>query len=273
MKVVTLVENTVGKEGLEAQHGISLYIETKKHKVLVDVGADGLFLRNAKKLGVDISQVDTVVITHGHSDHGGGMKYFLQENSKAKVYIRDNALVPHYTKLFAIPIQVGLDSKDYESKQVIQTGELHTIDDELTLFSNVSERELYSSSNHNLYAKESGKIVKDEFSHEQNLLISCNGKQYLIGGCGHSGAVNILERAVKLSGCNIDVMITGLHIMRNLFIKGPGEEFNVELAKRLKQYPTQFYTLHCTGKPAYEQMKQVMGDQMKYLSTGDQIQL
>lgn len=273
MKVVTLVENTVGKEGLEAQHGICLYIETRRHKLLVDVGPNDLFLRNAKKLGIDISQVDTVIITHGHSDHGGGMKYFLKENHTAKVYLREHALEPHYSKLFKIPFQVGLKKEDYDSDQVIKTGEFYTIDEEITLFSKVAARELYSSSNNNLYAKENGKLVQDDFRHEQNVIIHCDGKKYLIAGCGHSGVVNILERAMKLSDSQMDVMITGMHIMNNLFIKGPGEKFNLQLAKRLKEYQTKFYTLHCTGKVAYGQMKQVMGDQISYLPTGDEIEI
>lgn len=269
LKIVTLVENTVGKEGLHAQHGMSLYIETKRHKLLVDVGASDIFLRNAEKLGIDLSQVDTVIITHGHDDHGGGIKHFIKVNQTAKIYIRENALEPHYTKVFGIPFRVGLKPKDYESSQVIKTGEVYRIDDELTLFSKVAGVKLWPSSNDNLYRKEQGKLVQDNFTHEQNLIIDCEGKKYLIGGCGHSGAVNILDRAIQLSNCPMDYMISGFHVMQNLFIKGPGEEFNLKVARQLKEYPTQCYTLHCTGKPAYEQMKRVMKEQIGYLATGD----
>lgn len=269
MKVVTLVENTVGKEGLQGQHGICLYIETTKHKLLVDVGATDLFLKNAQKLGIDISLVDTVVITHGHDDHGGGIKHFRKVNQHAKIYIRENALQPHYTKVLGIPFSVGLQAKDYEGSQVIKTGEICRIDDELILFSKVAHKVLFSSSNNNLYMKLDGRLLKDDFSHEQNIIISCEGKKYLIGGCGHSGAVNILERAKQLCECDMDVMITGMHIMKNLFIHGPGQVFNIELANRLKQYSTMFYTLHCTGKAAYEDMKSVMKEQIGYLATGD----
>ena len=273
MKVVTLLENTTSRKDLKAEHGICLYIETDKHKLLIDVGPDGTFLKNAKKLGIDISKVDTVIITHGHSDHGGGIQDFLKVNHTAKIYIRDNALLPHYTKVLGMTVSVGLKVQDYTGSQIVQTGETYEIDDELLLFSRVTERELYSCANNNLYMKVNGKMQLDDFSHEQSVIIRCDGKQYLIGGCGHCGAVNIMERAVKLTGKPMDVMITGLHIMKNLLIKGPGEAFNRELAARLRKYDTKFYTLHCTGKAAYEHMKSEMGEQMKYLSTGDSIEI
>jgi 7,8-dihydropterin-6-yl-methyl-4-(beta-D-ribofuranosyl)aminobenzene 5'-phosphate synthase len=71
MLIKTLVENTAISKDFGSEHGLSLYIETKKHKILFDVGASGLFLQNAKRLGVNIVDVDFLVISHGHCDHGG----------------------------------------------------------------------------------------------------------------------------------------------------------------------------------------------------------
>ena len=81
MKIVTLLENTAGDAGLCAAHGLSLYIETPKHKILFDMGPDARFLDNAKKLGVDLSAVDIAVLSHGHYDHGGGLRAFCEINS------------------------------------------------------------------------------------------------------------------------------------------------------------------------------------------------
>ena len=96
MIITTLVENMViPNSNLKGQHGLSLYIETPKHKLLFDVGADDLFLTNAQEMGIDLSKVDTLIISHGHYDHGGGILSFLKINDHAKIYIHGQAFKPH----------------------------------------------------------------------------------------------------------------------------------------------------------------------------------
>ena len=73
MKITVLCENTSCREGIDFEHGLSLFIETKEKNILFDMGASELFARNAQKLGVDISSADIAVISHGHYDHGGGL--------------------------------------------------------------------------------------------------------------------------------------------------------------------------------------------------------
>lgn len=75
MKITALVENQSNCE-LKAVHGLSLYIETAKHKLLFDLGPDDTLFENAEKRGIDLGRVDTVVISHGHSDHGGPLGSF-----------------------------------------------------------------------------------------------------------------------------------------------------------------------------------------------------
>lgn len=71
-KITTLAENSVYGKGLQGEHGLSLLVEAGEHKVLFDTGASDLFLRNARLLGFDLSDVEYVVLSHGHRDHTGG---------------------------------------------------------------------------------------------------------------------------------------------------------------------------------------------------------
>jgi 7,8-dihydropterin-6-yl-methyl-4-(beta-D-ribofuranosyl)aminobenzene 5'-phosphate synthase len=83
MKISVLCENTTKKENILSEHGLSLFIETEKHKILFDMGQSDAFLKNAKTLGIDLSTVDIAILSHGHYDHGGGLRAFLEYNEKA----------------------------------------------------------------------------------------------------------------------------------------------------------------------------------------------
>ena len=87
MKIISLVENRT-KSDCKAKHGLSLYIETKTHKILFDLGSDDTLFDNAVRRNIDLSKVDTVIISHGHFDHGGALKKFLEVNSFAKIYVQ-----------------------------------------------------------------------------------------------------------------------------------------------------------------------------------------
>lgn len=87
MKATVLVDN-ISNESLKGEWGLSIFIEYEDKNILLDTGASNLFIINAKKLGLDISNVDFALLSHAHYDHADGMKYFFCENKKAKFYIR-----------------------------------------------------------------------------------------------------------------------------------------------------------------------------------------
>ena len=93
MKIVNLIENTEGCSGCASEHGLSFYIETVKHKLLVDTGATDTFIRNAEILGVDLAAVDTVILSHGHYDHGGGLPAFVKIEFKCENIHKDDVLL------------------------------------------------------------------------------------------------------------------------------------------------------------------------------------
>ena len=92
MRWTVLVDNRTNDPVLETEHGLSLLLETECHRVLLDTGASDMFIRNAERLGRDLSGVDYVFISHGHSDHAGGLKHLIAINNKAKVIVSPDAI-------------------------------------------------------------------------------------------------------------------------------------------------------------------------------------
>lgn len=273
VRIVTLVENTTSATNYQCKHGLCLYIETVKHKILFDLGQDNLFVENARKMNIDISEIDIVIISHGHKDHGGALKHFLKINSKAKIYIRNEAFEPHYIKVLGIPVDVGLDEELKNSKQIMFTNDVIQIDEELTLFSNVKNEKFIMKSNDILYVRKNGTLLRDDFCHEQNLIITNEGHKILISGCSHAGIVNILNKAEELIANEIDTVVGGFHLYNPPTKKYESNKTICHLAKEMNASRSVYFTCHCTGIKAYKQMKNILGKRLSYLSVGTEIQV
>ena len=155
MKIWSLMDDVSAGEGWEKEHGLSLYLETKRHRILFDTGKSGLFLKNAERAGIDISAVDTAVLSHGHYDHGGGLADFLERSRTAPVYIQEGALEPHYSRRAGGRIEeIGVDPALKKNPRLVTVRGALKIDEELTVFGRVPGEELLSEANRLLLERE-----------------------------------------------------------------------------------------------------------------------
>ena len=273
MRIVNLIENLKGNPECDFEHGLSLYVETQKHKLLMDTGCSDKFLENAKRLSVQLENVDSVVLSHGHYDHGGGLLDFTKINSHARIYVRENAFLDFYHGKDENKRYIGLDKRISNLAQLYYVSGNMRMDKELFLFTNVTSRILWPSSNLELTVEKDGVLVQDDFSHEQYLVISQNGKNILISGCAHNGILNILEKYHQIFSKNPDVVISGFHMMKKSGYKQEDIDLIEKTAWKLKDYRTKFYTCHCTGEEPYERMKRILGEQIDYVKSGEEVEI
>ena len=277
MRIINLVENTEGASGCGFEHGLSFYIETEHHKLLADTGASDLLLKNAEKLGIDLTKVDTVILSHGHYDHGGGILPFAEVNPAAKIYIPATAFGAYYSLRDGAPRYIGLAEEIRKLPQVVIVGEtadgICRIDDELSLFSGIGSTYPVPSANRNLRIKTKKGLRQDDFRHEQCLVISEGGRKVLLSGCAHHGILNVLDRYRELYGGEPDAAISGFHMMKKSGYSDEDINMIINTALELKKYRTVFYTGHCTGVEPYNAMKKLMDDQLRYVHSGDEIML
>ena len=141
MRIINLVENELGSSGCEVAHGLSFYVETENHRLLFDSSPSEIVIRNAQKLGVDLPAVDTVILSHGHYDHSGGILPFVELNSQAKIYMQQNAGGEYYA--FDGEEQgfryIGIDKKILSLPQVQLLKGDTKIDDEFPVFNQMKE--------------------------------------------------------------------------------------------------------------------------------------
>jgi len=255
MKIICLAENTSAQEGIGAEHGLSLYIEFKNHKILFDTGQSNLFAKNAARLGVNLAEVDFAVLSHGHYDHGGGIAKFFEINKSAPLYISGRAFEPYY---HGEDRYIGLDTSLKGSERLVFTDKTVEIDEGITLYTHIGDRK-YNMGSMGLTVKRGGEYIPDDFCHEQYLLLEEAGKRVLISGCSHRGIMDIVNFFKPY------VLVGGFH-----FSGLPTDDTLKNYAKVLDSHGTDFYTCHCTGTSQYEFMKGYM-DRLHYLSGGTEI--
>lgn len=272
MIIKVLSENTAFSEKFGCEHGLSLYIETRNHKILFDTGASELFARNAEKMDVDLTKVDVAVISHGHYDHGGGLKTFLNINNQSKVYINEKAFEPHYAnRPQDVKAYIGLDQSLLPNERFVFCGDHFVIDHELELFSGIKSKRLIPSGNIDLFVKNGISFEQDNFSHEQNLIIIDKGKNILIAGCAHKGIVNIIDQFKAIKGCLPHYIIGGFHLYNRVTKQSETPSIVDEIGNILLETHSKYYTCHCTGIESYNQLKTIMGDNIDYISAGKQV--
>ena len=142
MRIINLIENTEGRSGCAYAHGLSFYVETEKHKLLLDLGPSGETLKNAQALGIDLAKVDTVILSHGHYDHSGGIMPFAGINDQAVIYMQESATGEYYADNGRSAPEryeyIGIDKKIARLPRVRFLQGDHRIDDELELFRQIS---------------------------------------------------------------------------------------------------------------------------------------
>lgn len=268
MVITTLVENTKLASEYKNKHGLSFHIKTENQSILFDLGPKDVFIENAEKSNIDLADVDTVIISHGHSDHGGGLESFLKINNKAKIYIHKDAFNEHYSVVGFFKKYIGLNKDLKSNPRIILTDGDMKIDDELYLFSTVENNHKSSGFNGALYKRVNGIYLEDDFTHEQNLIIKEGEKYILFGGCAHNDIRNILDKAQAIVGKDLDYVISGFHIFNPATGRSESDTFINTLGDNLIKRNTNFYTCHCTGMKAFKMLEQRLGDKINYIATG-----
>ncbi|MCR4765250.1 MAG: MBL fold metallo-hydrolase [Bacteroidaceae bacterium] len=259
MKWTVLSDNRSCDEHLITEHGLSILLETDRYKILLDTGASDVFLRNASMLGLNLTDVNYVFISHGHSDHAGGLQYLLSMNQQAQVVVSQTAITgKFYSKRLALH-SITTDWREVTKDRLLVVTHTCEVAEKIYAIAKIPHIHPMPKGNQYLYMEnENGQLILDDFRHELGLYVD----GLLFTGCAHNGLENIL------AACPWPVhsVVGGFHLLD----RQETEEEIKALAHKLKtNYPeTQFYTSHCTGDGVFKIMKGVMGNQLHAFSLG-----
>jgi 7,8-dihydropterin-6-yl-methyl-4-(beta-D-ribofuranosyl)aminobenzene 5'-phosphate synthase len=259
MKWTVLSDNRTCSDQLETEHGLSILLETDKHRILLDTGASDVFIRNAERLGIDLSTVDYVFISHGHSDHAGGLKHLMKINDKAQVIVSPDAVSGNFFSKRRYLHSITTEWPKGGEERMVFVDDSCEIADGLHVIAHIPQNHLMPQGNQHLFVQNAdGDNVPDDFRHE--LALYTEG--FLFTGCAHSGLENILAACPY----SVHTVVGGFHLLDGQ----ESEEELTALAQRLKaKYPeTQFYTSHCTGDKVFATLKAAMDERLQSFGCG-----
>jgi 7,8-dihydropterin-6-yl-methyl-4-(beta-D-ribofuranosyl)aminobenzene 5'-phosphate synthase len=283
MIVTTLIENRPSETDpqLQAEWGCALHIKFNGTSLLFDTGRSGKSMDNATRLGIDIANVDAAILSHHHIDHTGGLRRFLEINSSAKVHLgpTPNGDIFITGFLQSVTKYAGIDKKlrrDYP-------GRFNTIDTSTEILPNVFVIPQIMGPypvpvwNKRLVIVKNGQVSLDNFAHEIVLAIKEDDGLVVFTGCSHHGLLNMVDTAAKLlPGVPVKAVIGGFHLCDSVpcqYMACTKSEVE-DLGKEVLEFPVnQTYSVHCTGERAFNVFKEVMGDHLADLRTGDQLEI
>ncbi len=263
MKIITLAENLVYNHDLRAEHGLSLYIDTGKSKILFDTGQSGLFIQNAGQLGLDIADVDILVLSHGHYDHTGGLNDFIEKNSKASILAGESIFLPKYSGHNRF---ISTQTNDSIIRRVSFINSVTKLDEDVFAIPNIKIDYHQDTHFEKFYKEISKSFYPDDFSEELFLVVRKNGKISIITACSHRGITNICNTAVGYFNLPINLILGGFHM------KNSTEEQYKWILKYLKNSkPDMLGVCHCTGVENYARLIKDIDKGVFYNYTGKEI--
>ena len=254
----TVLTDTNPSGALAGEWGLSILIEEKGLRFLLDAGSSDLCIKNARLLGLDLGSVDAAVLSHAHYDHADGMDEFFRRNDHAPFYLREDCGEDCYDleeggRYKYIGIRRGL-LKEYADRIVYVTGRFSPLPG-VTLLPHTAPDLMAAGVKAHMYRQTPCCMVPDDFGHEQSLVFETEKGLVIFNSCSHAGAASIIEEvSATFPGQKVYAMLGGFH----LYNKTEAEVRS--FARKLEKADVErIFTGHCTGDVAFVILQEMLG--------------
>ncbi len=263
---------------LLAEHGFSCLLKvcsgSEEHVVLIDAGiSTTCFFNNVNVLGLDLSKVESVVLSHGHLDHFGALVEFLNGAKKGiplvlhpDAFLERALNIPNSGRLTDFPVldkaalkETGVVLHEAKDTSMLASG-LVLVSGEVERVTDFEKGFPWSE------AKIDDQWVVDPFRDDQGVVVKLKRKGLVvIGGCSHAGIINTVKHAQKVARTDkVHAVLGGFHLT------GPPFEPIIEptIAEMKKIGPDFVIPMHCTGWKAINRFAQEMPEQFLLNAVG-----
>jgi 7,8-dihydropterin-6-yl-methyl-4-(beta-D-ribofuranosyl)aminobenzene 5'-phosphate synthase len=275
LRITTLSENTAGQLDLLAEWGLGLLVESGDSAILLDAGASTSLVHNADILGIDLSKINKIVLSHGHFDHSGGLRSLLSRirreveiiahpDIRAAKYIRREGKPDRY---IGLPYQLN-ELESLGARFTLSRGPVRLSENIITT-GEVPMQTDFEQIDSTMFVKTADGWQPDALLDDRALVIETPGGLVVALGCAHRGMINTLYHARSISGVKkIRLVLGGSHL------KDASDEQIWQTISSLNEMGVQKLAVcHCTGMHATLLLAQTYGDDFIFNPAGNIINL
>lgn len=253
MKLTVLVDDNMSKcRRLLAEHGLCFYIEDEGKKILFDTGYSDAFIKNAVSLGINLLDLDYIVLSHGHYDHTWGLAHYLayymsgieqkQKGKKPTIITHPDTFLEKYEEGFGEIGCMLTETKLKKCFDVVTTKEPFNLTENLTFLGEIPRLNDFEAKDSIDKIFRNGQYEDDYVMEDSALVYKSEDGLTIITGCSHSGICNIVEYAKNIcTNARIKTIIGGFHL-----INTPKEKMDKITDYLKKQKINEFHPCHCT---------------------------
>jgi 7,8-dihydropterin-6-yl-methyl-4-(beta-D-ribofuranosyl)aminobenzene 5'-phosphate synthase len=269
-----LVDNFASQRGWIAEHGLSLLVVTPDgRKILFDSGQGLALSRNTTRAGIRPEEIELVVLSHGHYDHGGGLSWFFGRECRPRLYAHPDVFTKRWISSESRQYtEVGLP---WEARQIAPHIDLSLSSEPKDLGSGVlfsgeiRDRHPQEQAGEGFVIMKGGEFTQDPLTDDACLWIDIGAKRVVLLGCAHAGVIGTLDHIAKVAGQRpIELLIGGMHL-----IQADTDRLEWTVAELERNQIRHIVPLHCTGQPAAAYLANRLADRVLFAGAGDSFEV
>jgi len=274
IKLTTLCENTVAKPGFVGEWGLSILVQVDDHNILFDTGAESAAVKNADKIGFDLKTIDTIMLSHAHQDHTGGLREILKRTGYPRIITHPALWFPKFKRGTANG-PMNFNGIPFCREEIEKSADLRLsarpviLSHGLMTSGEIAQTTAFETVGTQFFIKDNGDLQPDYFVDEQALFIKTAEGLVIVSGCAHRGIINTIRHAQNVTGeKTVHTIVGGTH----LYDKSDSD-IDKTISELMAMEIKNIGVSHCTGLNAAMKLGAALGDRFFLNNAGHVLSL